>query len=549
MPGTRRAALVCALAACISVGSITARAGATPPLTGPYPACSVPCFSIADASVMEGDSASRTVMFEVSLSQPSPTAVSVQYRVVGGTALGSTNHSAGIDFNNQKSVTKTLLFPVLGTGVTATNKTVSVAVWGDTTSEPNEDFRVLLTNPSAGTRLSRAAAIGTILDDDSAGPGTHIGVGDTAVVEGNTGTAPRHLSFPITLSSPATSAFTLNYTLTSSNATWALKATAGADWGGKTTGVLKFPLGTHGTPVLKRVSVPVWPDTSLETPDETITLTVSSPSLPSGVTITRASGTGTIVDDDAAPTTEPVPNSMAALGDSITRGFDACPNFGECVASNWSTGTDPSVDSQYSRILAVNPNIAGHVFNDAVSGATESNLVAQATNAVNQNVDYITIEMGGNDACKSTEAQMTPVATYQSQFQAAMNTITTGLPNARIFVASVPDIKQLWFVGKDSAAAQNIWSTFGICQSMVANPTSTAQTDVDRRDRVQQRVIDYNTALATVCAQFTHCRFDNNLIFDSKFALSDVSSTDYFHPSLAGQTELAIETYGVGWNW
>ena len=116
-------------------------------------------------------------------------------------------------------------------------------------------------------------------------------------------------------------------------------------------------------------------------------------------------------------------------------------------------------------------------------------------------------------------------------------------------MASVPDIKQLWFVGKDSAAAQNIWSTFGICQSMVANPTSTAQADVDRRDRVQQRVIDYNTALATVCAQFTNCRFDDNLIFDSKFALSDVSSTDYFHPSLSGQTELAIGTYAVGWNW
>jgi lysophospholipase L1-like esterase len=547
MLGGRRSALVCALAAFISVGSIALRAGAVPPLTGPLPSCSVPCISIGDASVAEGDSGTRTLVFPVTLSQPSTTAVSVQYRVVNGSAAGSTRHTAGIDFNNRNGATKTLTFPLNGTGVTATSTSISVSEWGDTTIEPDETFRVLLSNPTGGARLSRPAAIGTIFDDDSAGAGVHVGVGDTSVVEG-TGGGARHLVFPITLSSPATSAFTLNYAITSTDAQWGAKATIpGADFGGKTTGTLNFALGPHGTPVSKHLSVPVWPDATPET-DQTITLTVSG-SLPAGVTITRAAATGTIIDDDGTPTTEPVPNSMAALGDSISRGFDACPSFGECVASNWSTGTDPAVDSQYSRILAVNPNIAGHAFNDAVSGATESNLVAQATNAVSQGVDYITIEMGGNDACKPNEAQMTSVANYQSQIQAALNTITAGLPNARVFVASVPDIKQLWFVGKDNAAVRNVWSTFGICQSMVANPTSTAPADVDRRDRVQQRVIDYNTALATVCAQYTHCRFDDNLIFDTKFELSDVSSIDYFHPSLSGQTELAIGTYGVGWNW
>ncbi|HEV7526964.1 MAG TPA: GDSL-type esterase/lipase family protein [Acidimicrobiia bacterium] len=544
MPRRRRSALVCALAACIAVGT-TARVGAVPPLTGPLPTCSVPCISVGDASVLEGDSGTRNLVFPVTLSKPATSAVSVQYRIVNGSAIGSTKHISGIDFNSN-GVIKTLSFPVLASGATVTSKSISVPVWGDTAIEPDETFRVLLSNPTGGARFSRPAAIGTIFDDDSSGAGTHIGVGDASLVEGNAGN--RQLSFPISLSSSAASAVTLNYAITSTSAQWGAKATVpGADFGGKTSGTIKFPLGANGTPVLKRLPIPVWPDANSES-DETITLTISG-TLPPGVTITRASATGTIIDDDGTPTSEPVPNSMAALGDSMSRGFNACPTFGECVASNWSTGTDPAVDSQYSRILAVNPAISGHVFNDAVSGATESNLVGQATNAVNQGVDYITIEMGGNDACKQTEAQMTSVANYQSQFQAALNTIATGLPNARVFVASVPDIKQLWFVGKDNANARNVWSTFGICQSMVANPQSTAPADVDRRDRVQQRVIDYNTALATVCAQFTHCRFDNNLIFDTKFELSDVSSADYFHPSLSGQTELAIGTYGVGWNW
>jgi hypothetical protein len=543
MHGARRSAL-CVLAALMAVGFTAGRAGATLPYGGPLPTCSVTCISLGDASILEGDSGTRNAIFPVTLSKPTSTPVSVQYRVINGSAIGSSKHTAGIDLNNHDSAIKTLFFP----GGTTTAKSISIPVWGDTTSEPNETFRVILSNPTGGAILARPFALGTIIDDDSAGAGIHLGVGDTSVVEGNSG-SPRKLVFPIELSSPANSAFTLNYTVTSSPTThWGARATVpDADFGGKTAGTLTFALGLHGTGVMKHISLPVWPDPRLET-DETVTLTISG-TLPSGVTLTRAAGTGTIIDDDATPTTVPVPNSMDALGDSISRGFDACVAFGECVASNWSTGTDPAVDSQYSRILAVNPSIAGHAFNDAVSGAVESNLVAQATNAVNRGVDYVTIEMGGNDACKPTEAQMTSVADYQTQFHNALTTLTNGLPNAHIFVASVPDIKQLWLVGKDSAAAQNFWSTFGICQSMVANPTSTAPADVDRRDRVQQRVIDYNTALATECAQFTNCRFDDNLIFDTKFELGDVSATDYFHPSLSGQTELAIGTYAVGWNW
>ena len=303
------------------------------------------------------------------------------------------------------------------------------------------------------------------------------------------------------MSNPSTNAVTLTYAVAGVDAQWGKTATTLTPTsGGKTAGTIRFKVGSQGTtPVLKKVSIPVWPDTGLET-DQTLTLTISAPSLPVGVSITRATGTGTIVDDDATPTTSPVPNSMAALGDSITKAFDACSAFGECPAASWATGTDPLVDSHYSRILAVNPAMAGNAHNDAVSGATMANLNGQAANAVAQNVDYVTIEMGGNDACKPTEGQMTAAATYQSQFQSAMTTLVNGLPNARIFVASVPDIKQLWFVGKDNANARNVWSFAAICQSMVANPLSTAQADVDRRDRVQQRVIDYNTALATVCA-------------------------------------------------
>jgi hypothetical protein len=94
-----------------------------------------------------------------------------------------------------------------------------------------------------------------------------------------------------------------------------------------------------------------------------------------------------------------------------------------------------------------------------------------------------------------------------------------------------------------------VWALYGICQSMLANPTSTTQTDVDRRARVRQRVIDFNTALATVCAQYANCKFDGNAVFNYQFVLSQVSTWDYFHPNTAGQGVLASVTYAAGFNW
>jgi lysophospholipase L1-like esterase len=424
---------------------------------------------------------------------------------------------------------------------------VTVQVVGDTASEAPETLRLTISALSGPARLRRPFAVGTIIDDDG-GSGIRAAIGDAAVVEGDSGKT-RTIQFPVTLSAPSTSAVNLPYVVTPGSATRSSTAAGGGDYGGTASGTVKFPVtGSGRTATQKMVALPVWPDGTLE-PDGTLSVTISASSLPPGVTIGRNVASGMIVDDDGTGTSVAVPSSMAALGDSISRGYNACPNFGECLPAVWSTGSDTGVDAHYTRILAVNPAIAGHAFNDAVSGAVMANLNAQAQSAVGQHVDYVTIEMGGNDVCKPSEAQMTSVATYQAQFQQAMTTLTNGLPNAHILVASVPDVLRLWEVGKDVAAARSVWSTFGICQSMTANPLSTAPADVDRRQRVHQRVIDYNSALATVCAQYANCRFDGNAVFNSHFALSDVSTADYFHPSYAGQTGLAILTYAAGYNW
>jgi lysophospholipase L1-like esterase len=246
----------------------------------------------------------------------------------------------------------------------------------------------------------------------------------------------------------------------------------------------------------------------------------------------------------------PIPNSMASLGDSITRGFNACGWYVDCTSRSWSTGDYGSVNSHYLRIKAKNAAITGNNRNDARSGAKMTDLNGQAQTAVSQGVQYVTILMGANDACTSSESTMTSVTTYRSQLDAALNTLKAGLPNAAVFIASVPDIKRLWFIGKDNSSARSAWSGFGICQSMLANPQSTAQADVDRRARVQQRVIDFNTQLAQACTAYgANCKFDNNAVFNYPFVLSQVSTWDYFHPNTSGQAVLASVSYPAGFNW
>lgn len=238
------------------------------------------------------------------------------------------------------------------------------------------------------------------------------------------------------------------------------------------------------------------------------------------------------------------PSSIASTGDSITRAFNDCwfP-YVDCPSASWTTGT--SSYSHYSRLRALNPSITGRSFNHAASGADMADLAGQVQGVIGRGAEYVTILMGANDVCASSESAMTPVDVFRSQFSAAMVSLTAALPNARIFVSSIPDVYQLFSLYRYDLGANAVWAIAGICQSMLANPLSNSSADVARRARVRQRNIDYNTVLGQVCAFYTLCRFDGNAVFNTAFARSDVTTRDYFHPSVSGQTKLAAITWGA----
>ena len=243
----------------------------------------------------------------------------------------------------------------------------------------------------------------------------------------------------------------------------------------------------------------------------------------------------------AAPATAQIVR-MAALGDSISQAAMTCSSLTSCPANSWSTGSSTTVNSHFLRLRALGATGLA-AYNLSTSGAASASLPAQAQAAVTQTVQYVTIEVGANDACTRTVGAMTPTAAFAANVTAALTTLAASPGSPEIFVASIPSLQRLYELNRSSLSARLAWGLLQTCQSMLANPSSTAASDVQRRAAVQQRVNEYNQALSDACAATAKCRFDGFAVADYAFARSDVSTRDYFHPSLSGQANLAAITW------
>jgi lysophospholipase L1-like esterase len=250
-----------------------------------------------------------------------------------------------------------------------------------------------------------------------------------------------------------------------------------------------------------------------------------------------------------APDPLPVPTVMSALGDSITVAYDATRLLTAQPEYSWSTGTSSLVDSVYLKLKRKNRKLTAA--NYAVTGATIADLVTQAsrvTAGTAKGRELVTVLLGANDACADSVLEMTPVDTFRTELRNGLNTLASRKVDV-VVVASVPDVHQLWEDWRYNASARFIWGFAGICQSLLADPLGTATDDVDRRAAVDLRVQAYNAVIVEECAQLsassptTACVDDNGAVYATDFLTADVSTVDYFHPSIAGQKKLAATVY------
>lgn len=112
----------------------------------------LPCLSIGDISIVEGDFGATQAALTVNLSSQSVTDVTVTYKTIDGTATSPMDYTA---------TTSIITIPALSTTGTA-----QVPILGDTAVEEDETFVVKLMTQSANADICDAAARTTILNDD-----------------------------------------------------------------------------------------------------------------------------------------------------------------------------------------------------------------------------------------------------------------------------------------------------------------------------------------------------------------------------------------------
>ncbi|TDT88397.1 chitinase [Azorhizobium sp. AG788] len=245
-----------------------------------------PVINLSDAQVVEGDAGTAQMLFTVSLSHAADGPVSVSYSTLNGTATAGTDYTSAVG---------TVTF-----AAGETQKTIAVAVTGDTLHELNEAFSLQLSAPSGAT-INDGSAVGTIIDNDpdpTPGVPPKISIADISVVEGNTDMA--HFRFQVTLDKASTETITVHY------ASSDLTATGGTDYE-ILDGTLTFAPGE----TTQTIHAHMYSDTVVE-PDETYKVTLSNPT---NATIADGTAIATIVNDDLAAPLPTIAIADAAISE------------------------------------------------------------------------------------------------------------------------------------------------------------------------------------------------------------------------------------------
>ncbi|AZU15370.1 hemagglutinin [Xanthomonas phaseoli pv. phaseoli] len=342
----------------------------------------LPGLSINDVSVNEGNAGTTNATFTVSLSAPAGAGgVSFDLATADGTA------TAGVDYA-ASSLTRTI-------PAGSSSATFTVLVNGDTLAEPDETFFVNVSNVTGAT-VSDGQGLGTIVNDDAQ---PALSIDDVSVNEGNSGTTTA--TFTVSLSAASGQTVTVNY------ATADGTATAGSDYVAR-SGTLSFAPGVTA----QGVAVTVNGDTAVE-PNETFSVGLSGAS---NATIARATGTGTILNDDAVVTVSPASLPAATAGTAYSQTLTASggtPGYSFVI----SAGTLPAgMTLNAAGVLSGTPTASGS-FNFTVT-ATDSGVPTSGSRA------YTLTVAGANVTLPATTL---PAGTAGQAYSSAITPATGGI--------------------------------------------------------------------------------------------------------------------------
>ena len=354
-----------------------------------------PSLSINDVTASNENAANHT--FTVSLSAASAKSVTVDYATSDGTA------TAGADYTAISATTLTF-------AAGQTSKTFTVGVLTDSLDEADETVTLTLSNASNAS-ISDATGTLTITDDDAA---PSLSINDVTASNEN---AANH-TFTVSLSAASGKSVTVDYATSDGT------ATAGADYTAISATTLTFAAGQTS----KTFTVGVLTD-SLDEADETVTLTLSNAS---NASISDATGTLTITDDDAAPS--------LSIND----------------------------------VTASNENAANHTFTVSLSAASAKSVTvdyATSDGTATAGADYTAISATTLTFAAGQTSKTFTVGVLTDSLDEADETVTLTLSNASN--ASISDATGTLTITDDDAAPSLSINDVSVAEVYNANTTAT----------------------------------------------------------------------------
>ena len=243
------------------------------------------------------------------------------------------------------------------------------------------------------------------------------------------------------------------------------------------------------------------------------------------------------------------PNAIAVLGHSGATGFDSNPDQPgvDARGNSWATGDNPTVNSVYLRLLALNPAIRGHNVNVAVSGSDVDNLASQADEALDSQPvpDLFLIQTVDNDIqCDGTDSAN--YGPFAATLTGVLGRLTSAAPRAKILIVSSPwaTVDNYGKVAAQLTGPRAHNSGTGICDLF-----DPAGKPVPAHWRTLEGItLHYLGELKSVCAKFPACQYDNDALYHMPITTDDITKSDGAHLTIAGlrkQADLEWRVLGI----
>jgi hypothetical protein len=217
---------------------------------------------------------------------------------------------------------------------------------------------------------------------------------------------------------------------------------------------------------------------------------------------------------------ERYPNAIAVIGDTGATGWGSDPVHGlrDQPQNSWATGTNPAVDSIYTRTLAAEPGVGTHETNLAEDDPSSAELAAQVRKlaALRPRPELVILQFNDRELATCDGNDEANYAAAGSKWLAGLQSIAKALPTARILLVSGWGVSYAtpwgsidsyvnYLDGLDKNARLK-HAGKGLCQLVDA---PSGRVVPARVAYVKKIWAGYEAQKAAACAQVPQCRYDH----------------------------------------